>query len=258
MDLALGISLATAAAATVLLARILLVRQETRFAALTFYLAQHLIWGISLALMPRTGPWYALVYKVSNPVEWVAATWCVAHLLGKGFEAYPGIRSMSRWATWGASVTAVCIALLLVSYFWQGNYRGRKTLLYLEVADRSVLLSLALIVILTAIFFSRYPFRLQSNTWASLIAFSAIILSMAVARLFDSLAPAMAALPADMTQLVFEAGCYLVWAGYFRRDEAPAHVIVTYPGEQELLRQLQAMDGILHRAGRSNFRFPGN
>ena len=252
MDLIQGISLATTAAATVLLVRILLVRQETRFAALTFYLAQHLIWGISLILLPRSGPWYALLYKISTPVEWIAATWCVAHLLGKGFEAYPGIRSMSRWATWGASVIAVCIALLLVSYFWQGDYRGRKTLLYLEVADRSVLLSLALVVILTVIFFYRYPFRLQTNTWASLIAFSAVVLSMAGARLVDSLAPVMAVLPVDLVQLAFEAGCYLVWAGNLRREEAqaPAHVIITYAGEHELLRQLQAMDGILHRVGR--------
>ena len=252
MDLIQGISLATTAAATVLLVRILLVRQETRFAALTFYLAQHLIWGISLILLPRSGPWYALLYKISTPVEWIAATWCVAHLLGKGFEAYPGIRSMSRWATWGASVIAVCIALLLVSYFWQGDYRGRKTLLYLEVADRSVLLSLALVVILTVIFFYRYPFRLQTNTWASLIAFSAVVLSMAGARLVDSLAPVMAVLPVDLAQLAFEAGCYLVWAGNLRREEAqaPAHVIITYAGEHELLRQLQAMDGILHRVGR--------
>ena len=252
MDLSLGITLATMAAGTVLLARILLVRQGVRFAALTFFLAQHLIWGITLTLMPRTGPWYALLYKVSNPVEWVAATWCVAHLLGKGFAGYPGIRSMSRWATWGASLIAVCIALLLVSYFWQGNYRGRRTLLYLEVADRSVLLSLALVIILTVIFFYRYPFRLQSNTWASLIAFSAIVLSTAVARLFDSLAPAMAVLPVDLAALAFEAGCYLVWAANFRREEAqaPAHVIITYAGEHELLRQLHAMDGILHRVGR--------
>ena len=252
MDLIQGIALATTASATVLLVRILLVRQATRFAALTFYLAHHLIWGISLILVPRTGPWYALLYKISTPVEWVAATWCVAHLLGKGFAAYPGIRTMSRWATWGASLIAVCFALLLVGYFWQGDYLGRRTLLYLEVADRSVLLSLALVIILTVIFFSRYPFRLQSNTWTSLIAFSAIVLSMAVARLFDSLAPAMAAFPADLTQLGFEAGCYLVWAGNFRREEAqgPPHVIITYAGEHELLRQLQAMDGILHRVGR--------
>lgn len=256
MELNLGMTLATATAGTILWFRILVVKQAVRFAALTVYLAQHVFWGWVLALLPRNTRGYVLLYEVSNPVEWIAATWCVAHLLGKAFDGYPGIKSVSRWATWGASAVAISVALALANYFWQGGVLGQKTLFYFEVADRSVLLGLALVVILTMFFLSRYPLRLQANTWTSLIAFSAIILSLAGARLVDSLAPVMAVVTVDIIQLVLEFACCLAWAWAFRREEeqAPARVIFSHSGghmgEAELLRQLEAMNGILHRVGR--------
>ncbi len=256
MDLTLGMTLATATAGTILLCRILVVKQAVRFAALTVYLAQHVFWGWTLTLLPRTTRSYVLLYEASNPVEWIAATWCVAHLLGKAFAGYPGIKSISRWATWGASVVAISLALALANYFWQGAVQGRNSLLYFEAADRSVLLGLALVVILTMFFLSRYPLRLQANTWTSLIAFSALILSLAAARLVDSVAPVMAVLPVDIAQLVFEFACCLAWAWAFRREEEqpPARVIFGHSGghmgEAELLRQLEAMNGILRRVGR--------
>ena len=256
MDLNLGMTLATATAGTVLLFRILVVKQAVQFAAVTFYLAQHVFWGWALTLIPRDTHGYVTLYEASNPVEWIAATWCVAHLLGKAFDGYPGIKSLSRWATWGASAVAVSVALALATYFWQGSVRSQKILFYFEVADRSVLLGLALVVILTLFFLSRYPLRLQANTWTSLVAFSAIILSLAGARLVDSVAPVMAVLPVDIIQLIFESACCLAWAGAFRREEeqAPARVIFSHSGgdagETEILRQLESMNGILHRVGR--------
>src|SRR5262249_43097270 len=124
---------------------------------------------------------------------------------------------------------------------------------YFEVADRSVLLSLALVVILTLTFLSRFPLRLKGNTWAALIGFSAVILSLASARLLDSLAPHLAAGWADNLELAAEAAVYAVWAAKLRAEEAqaPARVIFRHADEAELLQKLDAMNGILRRAGRS-------
>jgi hypothetical protein len=193
------------------------------------------------------------MYELSNPVEWLAAAWCTVDLLGKAFDAYPGIRSLSRRAASGAIVAATAITLTIARYFWSGSMRGQRRLFYFEVADRTVLLSLALVVILTLGFLSRFPLPLQSNTWASLIGFSAVVLSLAGARLMDSLAPHLAALPVDRAQLLFETLCYVVWAASLQKAEsqAPARVIFHHAGEQELLRQLEAMNGILRGAGRS-------
>src|SRR5260370_36696938 len=160
------ISLATAAAGTILLVRILLLGQGGRFPGLALYLGQHILWGYALTAIPQRHRVYLLIYELSNPVEWIAAIWCVVHLLGKAFGSYPGIRTMSRWATWGATTISVASTLLMARFFWRGGIRGKRLLFYFEVADRSVLLSLALVVILTLAFLSRYPLQLQRNTWA--------------------------------------------------------------------------------------------
>ena len=246
-------TLAATVAGTVLLIRILTLGRARGWSGLTVYLSQHILWGYALLAIPRSNRLYLRLYEISNPVEWVAAIVCVMDLLGRAFGAYPGIRSLSRWAACGATIAATAIALTLARFFWSGSARGQKVLFYFEVVDRSVLLSLALIVVLTLAFLSRYPLPLTVNTWISLIAFSAILLSLASARLIDSLAPGLASQAADAAQLVFECVCYALWAGLLqkRETESPERVIFHHVGEQELLRQLDAMNGILRGAGRS-------
>jgi hypothetical protein len=193
------------------------------------------------------------LYEVSNVVEWFAGTWCVVHLLDKVFENYPGIRTLGRWATWGATTIAVATTLTVARVFWSGAIGGKPTLFYFEVVDRSVLLSLALVVILTLAFLSRYPMELQMNSWVSVTGFSAVILSLAGARLADSMAQYLTSMRIDIAQLVFEMCVYFVWAAALRREEAhaPSRVIFHRDGEAELVAQLEAMNGILRGAGRS-------
>jgi hypothetical protein len=114
------------------------------------------------------------------------------------------------------------------------------------------MLSLALIIVLTMWFLSRYPLRLQGNTWVSMIGFSVIVLSMASARLIDSLAPKLASRPIDLGQVAFETCTYIAWVVLLHRqdEQKPARVIFTHAGEAELLKELDAMNGILRRAGR--------
>jgi len=252
MDAVLWSTVATAVAGTLLLIRLLQLRQAHQFPALAFYLAQHVFWGYALTVIPRTNQAYVWVYEASNPVEWLAAIWCVVQLLDKTFNDYPGIRTICRWATWGATTLSVTTSLALARAFWSGSIRGKPQLFYFEVADRSVLLSLALIIVLTMGFLSRYPLRLPGNTWVSLIGFSVIVLSIASARLIDSLAPKLASRPIDLGQMAFETITYLVWIGLLRREDqqVPARVIFTHTGEAELLKELDAMNGILRRAGR--------
>lgn len=250
MDLSLWLSLATALAGTILLARLMRLDLVRRFSGLTFYISQHILWGYTLILIPESSQASVWAYETSNVVEWFAATWCVVHLLGRIFDAYPGIRTLSRWVAWGAIGLSVCAALTVARVFWSGGIGGRKLLFYFEVADRSVLLSLALVVILTLGFLSRYPLGLQTNTWASLTGFSAVVLSLAGARLVDSLAPQLASRQIDRAQLAFEAFTYLVWAWKLRRQEQqePARVIFHHIDEADLLAELKAMNGILRRA----------
>ena len=253
IDANLWTSIATAIAGTILLARLLQLRLGKRFQALAFYLGQHVFWGFALSRMnPRTNS-YLFLYEISNPVEWIAATWCAVQVLGRAFEDYPGIRSLSRWVTLSATATSVAATLAIAKVFWSGGIGGKRVLFYFEVADRSLLLSLALVVVLTLAFLSSYPLRLQRNTWVSLIGFSVVLLSIAGARLVDSLAPYLSAYGFDRGQLILESCCYLSWAALLQRQEAqaPARMIFHHAGEQELLRQLDTLNGILRGAGRS-------
>lgn len=241
----------TAGAGTFLIYRMIRTGHSGAFGGVYAYLIQHVLWGWLLSAVYGTTAGL-ITFVVSLPVEWAFATWAAIHLLGKAFDAWPGIRTATRWATLLATVISVAAASVSVFLIGGG---GNKITVYrfLEVADRSVLGGLSVVVILTAAIVLRYPLRLRQNTWLSLGGFSMVLLSIAGARLLDSVSPSYAHLIADNLQLLFEASVYCIWARFLVPEaaEQPARAAFSHAQEQELLLQLEAMNGILQRAGRS-------
>ncbi|MGD1070755.1 MAG: hypothetical protein ABSB15_11495 [Bryobacteraceae bacterium] len=242
-----------AAAASIVAARLLVLGLAKRQPALlTFLLSTALIF-FSLASLPPASAVYFWIYIVSLAVSWAVSLYVVREMFALALDGYPGIRTAGRWAMYGATGISVAASLAVTTAFWNGGARGRSRLLfYLEVVDRSVVFTLAAIVVAILLFLSRYPLHLHRNTYVSTAFFSAVFLSEAVEMMVDSLSPRLFSGWVDRTQILFAAACFVGWAAMLRPEasDAPARVSFENPADRELLQQLESFNTLLARVGR--------
>ena len=135
--------------------------------------------------------------------------------------------------------------------FWQEGAK-RTNLYYILVVQRSVVFTLAIIIVSILLFLTRYPLRLHRNSYVSTVFFSAVFLSEAVEMLIDSLSPHFHSTGVDVAQIGFAAACFVGWAWMLKPEIVGAPVRVTFenPHERELLQQLESLNRLLTRAGR--------
>lgn len=239
-------------AASVAAARLFSLGLAKRQAALLTSLVLTAVVLFALASFPQASAPYFWLYIASVAVNWVVSVWVVREMFALSLEDYPGIRTVGRWAMYAATGISVTASLAVTGVFWNGGARGRSNLFYVEVVNRSVVFTLAVIVASILVFLSRYPLHLHRNTYVSTSFFSAVFLSEAVEMLIDSFNPLLHSAWVDKTQVIFVALCFGGWALMLRSQTAgaPARVSFEKPAEQELLRQLESFNALLARAGR--------
>lgn len=113
--------------------------------------------------------------------------------------------------------------------------------------DRSIHFSLAVIIVILMVFLSRYPLRLDRNTYVATGFFSAMFLAEAAVRLLDILTPHLFVHSVDRPEVGFVSLCFLGCGIALRPAEAPImlRVPVNKPKETELLQQLESLNDIL-------------
>jgi hypothetical protein len=206
----------------------------------------------ALGSFPLKSSTYFWLYLASLGVNWVIDIFVVREMFALALGEYPGIRTAGRWAMYGATAVSVTASLAITTFFWNGGARGRSNLFYVEVVNRSVVFTLAVVVASILIFLSRYPLHLHRNTYISTSFFGAVLLSEAALMLVDSLSPHLYSDLVDRTQVSFVAACLVGWAVMLRPQTAgaPARVSFETPAEQQLLRQLESFNSLLSRSGR--------
>jgi hypothetical protein len=220
-------------------------------ALLTFVLATALEL-FALASFPWTSATYFWIYLASLVLNWVVAIYVVREMFALALVDYPGIRTVGRWTVYAATGISMTASLAVTKLLWGASMRGRPGLFYLEVMNRSVLFTLAAIIISVLVLLSRYPLNLRRNTYVSTSFFSAVFLSEAVEMLVDSLSPHFNSVWVDRSQILFAAVCFAGWALMLRPETAaaPARVSFENPADQELLQQLESFNTLLARVGR--------
>jgi len=241
--------------AAVAAVRLFAVRLGARQPGLLAFLVYVAVNSVLLSLFPPDSIEYFWVYVVSAPVGWVVSIWAVREIISLAMAAYPGIRTACRWTMYAAVAVSSFVSLLITAAFWRGSGSAQRGLYYLLITERSVLFSLAVVIVSLLLFLSYYPIRLHHNQYVSCGFFSAIFLSQAVQQLFDSLAPNFYSRISDVAQLGVETLCLCGWALLLRREETVAEppvekLSVSRPEAAHLLEQLQTMDKFLSRAGR--------
>ena len=81
------------------------------------------------------------------------------------------------------------IRWLLTRFFWNTGAHGRQKwgVFYFEVAQRSIVFSLAVVIIAIIFVLSKYPLHLGRNTYVSCAFFSVLFLSEAVQLFVDAM-----------------------------------------------------------------------
>ena len=242
-----------AAAASVVVARLLLLGLAKRQPALLTFLVSTTLVFLALGSFAQTSAAYFWTYMVSLVINWLVSLYVVREMFALALVDYPGIRTAGRWAMYVATAVSIAVSLAVTTFFWNGGARGHSNVLYyMEVINRSVVFTLAVIVAAILHFLSRYPLNLHRNTYVSTTFFSTVFLSEALEMLVDSLSPHLYSEWVDETQIVFAAACFIAWASMLRAETAPAPARVSFysPADQELLEQLQSFNNLLARVGR--------
>jgi hypothetical protein len=241
-----------AAAAAFAAARLLHFGLWRRFPALICYLLIASLRATLLSLVTERSKTYLWVYLVASPVICCVAALAVREMFALVFRDYPGLRTAGRWALNVALAVSVLVSLLILRAPWPNESVNSRRLFYELVFERSITFSLATIIVILMIFLSRYPLRLDRNTYVASGFFSAMFLAQAIVRLIDSTSLRLLARYADYPEVGFTALCFLGCGLLLQAAgaERPVRVAINKPRETELLQQLESLNSILSRSVR--------
>jgi len=254
MDPSAATELILASAASAAVIRLIYLNLAREFPALVTYLAFVAVMNLGYGLLNQASVLYFWSYIALEPLECVFSIFAVRELLTLTFNDYPGIRTVGRWVMYSGVVLALGISFLLTGFSWSHAARGRahSHLFYFELSQRSIVFTLAFVIVTILLFLSKYPLHLSRNTLVSSAFFSVLFLSEAARLLIDSLAPKLNIHSVDWAGTVFMSVCLFGWAAMLKPESraAPAQIRFSSPNEEHLLQQLNSLNQLMTRAAR--------
>ncbi len=253
MDLHAATEVLQSALAVIAAARLVYFDLAKKFPALLAYLIFIAISSCAAGVVDQRSSLYFWVYVSYAPAQCIFSVLAARELFTLTFDNYPGIRTVGRWTMYAGIGLAASVSLALTKVFWNTGANGGNSwgVFYLEVAQRSVVFSLAVAIIAIAFVLSRYPLHLDRNTYVSAAFFSALFVSDAVRLFIDGLAQGLYNNYADWGEAILIALFLTGWAALLRPQTAPAaRIAFSTPEEDHLLRQLNSLNQLMSRAAR--------
>jgi hypothetical protein len=149
-----------------------------------------------------------------RPIEWILSTWIVFELFSRWTRSYVGIGRFGKYLM----VTLLAIALLLSVAFWHAEWQAldfRQNFRIYYILNRMVMLSLALFVVGTWMFFRNYPVAIAPNvarhTQVAGVYFVVTALSELIFTLNSWKGPRVVGV-INLSIVTAAAGCYSAWA----------------------------------------------
>jgi len=240
---------AAAMVAAVRLLTLGLARRQNSLVSFLFVTALALL---VLSFLAPASQEYFRVFLVSTVLFWLVSFQSVKEMFALSMIEYPGIRTAARWTLYVSLGTSFLVSAALTLSHWQRGPHGAVNLYYIQVADRVIVLTLAVIVAGLLFFLSRYPLHLSRNTYVSCGFFSAVFLCQAAADLIDTFDTRLYSTFFDTCEALLCGVLFVGWAVLLRSETAAPACRVTFdaPRETDLLRQLDAMNRLLSRVGR--------
>lgn len=240
-------------AAAVAASRMLYLGLGKRFPALLGYLIFIACSSLCYSILDPRSKSYFYVYVSLSPLESIFKIFAVRELVMLTFDNYPGLRTIGRWTMYAGLAVAVTASLLLTRAFWTVGSHGRQKwgVFYLEVAQRSVVFALAIVIIAIIFVLSKYPLHLGRNTYVSCTFFSVLFLSEAVQLFVDAMMRELYNRYVDWTEQFVIVFCLVGWAALLKPQTATVtRVAFAGPQEDRLLEQLNSLNQLMSRAAR--------
>lgn len=224
-----------------------------RFPALLGYLLFIAGSSFCYSILDRGSKSYFWAYLSLVPLESVFRIFAVRELVMLTFKNYPGIRTVGRWTMYAGLAIALTASILITRVFWTAGANGRQKwgLFYFEVAQRSIVFALAVVIIGIIFVLSKYPLHLGRNTYVSCAFFSVLFLSEAAQLFVDAMMRELYNRYADWTEQLIIVFCLIGWAALLKPEAATvSRVAFTGPQDDRLLQQLNSLNQLMSRAAR--------
>jgi hypothetical protein len=220
------------------------------FAGLAFALLR------SLALLPF-GPRHLTYYRIwatTEPVLWLWFVMVVFELYSLVLKHYRGIYSLGRMFFFAAVATATIISALTVLPTMTGALAKHPLLLYYALAERGIVTSLAIFLLLLMALVTWFPVPLSHNLLIHSSVYSVYFFANNVINLIWHLRGAEAGYGTNMARFAVSIGCCLCWAFLLtpRGEERMASLRLGRSPleEKRLLGQLEGLNATLLRTAR--------
>ena len=194
-------------------------------------------------------------FVILEPVRNILYILVVWELFSVIFHNYAGLRSLSRWVMGIASVLAS--GFFILTLFAAGSAvfnASAKARMVLKV-ERGIALALVIFIIVMLYFISRYPIRLPRNNVVLCMLYSIWFLTDAAILLVASRLPKGYVSAENKALALLDIGAYLGWALLLSKagelQETRVRRVISPEDEQALIGELNSMNELLIRAGRS-------
>ena len=192
-------------------------------------------------------------YVVLEPIRNVLYILVIWELFSVIFRNYAGLRSLSRWVMGLAAIIAPIGLVLSIPH---GTVYVSRYVMTVVRFERGIAMGLVVFMIIMLYFISRYPIKLPRNIVVLCMIYSIWFLGDAAILLASSFLPkATGGRIVNLTQGTLGVFCYLGWALLLSKagefQETRVRRAVSAEDEQALIGELDAMNQMLLRAGRS-------
>jgi hypothetical protein len=220
------------------------------FASLVFALVR------SFALFPystRSLSYYR-IWASTEPVLWLSYVLVVFELYSLVLKQYRGIYSVGRMFFFVAVATSATISALTVLPTMTGALTKRPLLYYYALAERGIVTSLAVFLLLLLVLVTWFPVPLSRNLLIHCSVYSAYFFAVNVIDLYWHLAGVDATYWRNMSRYTVALACYFCWGFFLSRSgedrTASLHLGRSPLEEKRLLGQLAGLNATLLRTAR--------
>lgn len=239
----------------VLAAKLFWVRLASSYPAFTAFLVFSVARVVVLGLVKMGPTMYRYYYIGTEAVQLGLYILMVLELYRHVFNQYPGIRTVSQWVLGGALAASLVVSFLTLSADMAG--RPRLPLAMLDqfmIAERGVVSTLVLMMLVVTAFLAYYPVRLPLNLVVHSGVFAVYFLSKSGMILYRNITAEKIDRTISLGIMGLAGICLCTWLVMLsRKGEAKSTVVghLWDRGEEErLIAQLKGVNSALARMSR--------
>jgi hypothetical protein len=197
---------------------------------------------------------YGYAWVATAPLFWLAYILVVLELYSLVLRDYPGIASLGRWVLIAGLVVSVGLSGLSLKIDLSNAGELYRLILYTTSIERGVMTSLAIFLLVIALFLMWFPVPLSRNVMMHSMVCALYFLGSTMGLLVRNVTGHGVTMAVNVAMSALDLTCLVLWAVLLTRaGEASTRLIRNNwrPEQQErLLEQLSSVNAVLLRAAR--------